>query len=360
MSEEVIVDKPIVNETQISNPFSSDAWRTKPTVTEEVSEVIVEEKSIVEVKAEVEKPVVEEKIIIEEKKVEELLKFANEESEKIYNLLQTGDADKALEVYAEQKKLKEADKLTPAEAIKLNLQYQNKDFTQTEIQDLFEETYSLPEKPVQGEFEDDDDFKIKEDKYNAAVEKINRRIERDAKPATAELIKLSKEIVLPEIKRENPKPAEPTQEELEATQKAMEIFFEDLNEGAKSFTGYNTTFKDEEVEIKVSVPVTQQEKEALSPILKNVYTDMTAFFVQLGWADANGKVTGKLVEDVHFITNKESVLSKLSSEVGNKRFAEAKKSIKNIDYGNKPQSNGDLGQTPQEKGKAMATHFFSS
>lgn len=361
---EVVTEPTVVEEKVVASPFSESSWKTEATATEPVvdvvKDVVAEEKSVVEEKIVAEKPVVEEKPVIEEKIVDEKPKFANEESEKIYNLLHSGEADKALEIYSEQKRLKEADKLPPADAIKLSLQYQNKDFTPAEIQDLFEETYSFPEKPVQGDLEDDDDFKIREDKYSASLERLNRRIDRDAKPAIAELTKLSKEIVLPEIQREQPKQAEPTQEELEATQKAMDIFFEDLNKGAESFTGYNTTFKDEEVEIKANIPVTQKEKEALAPILKAAYNDISSMFTQLGWANEDGKVTGKLVEDLHLILNKEAVLSKVASEIGNKRMAEAKKSIKNIDYSGKQQSNGDLGQTPQEKGKAMVNHFFSS
>jgi len=365
MPEPENIEPPVSEIVNTPSPFLENSWKSEPTISKTETEPIIEESPSIEDKKDVENkegnavPIIAESKG-EEKIIPELPKFSNEESEKVYNLLLAGDTDKVVDIYNEQRKLKESDKLSPEEAIKLSLQYKNKDFSPTDVQDLFEETYIIPEKPIKAEFEDDEDFEIREDKYKVSLEKINRRIERDSKSAITDLQKLSKEIVLPEIQRKELSPVEPTQEELDAQSKGMEVFFEDLNKGAESFKGYNTTFKDEEVEIKVNIPVTQEEKEALSPILKSVYNDMASFFVQLGWADKDGKVSGKLVEDVHLILNKENVLSKMVSEAGNKRYAEAKKSIKNIDYSGKEKGDGNLGPTPQEKGKAMVSHFFSS
>lgn len=364
MPEEVLIETPVLEDKVVASPFSTDNWKTAPTEKEVVADVVkeaaVEEKPIVE-----DKPVVEaEKVVVEEKPIVETAaietpKFANEESEKVFNLIKEGKLDDAMSIYSEQQKLANANKLPPAEIIKLNLQYQNKDFTPTEIQDLFDENYPLPEKPVQAITEDDEDFKIREEKYEKDVQRVENRISRDAKPATAELLKLSKEIVFPDIIKESPVRTEPTQEELEGQKKAMELFFKDVEEGSKGFNGYNTTFKDEEVEIKVLYPVTAEDKKALTPLFESLYKDFPKFLSELGWTDADGKITPKVTEDLHLLQNRDKVFAKLVSEVGNQRLAEKIKSQKNIDYSGKTKSNGDLGATPQEKEKAMVTHFFS-
>ncbi len=383
MSQDAVIEKPVEETVTATNPFATE-WKSEPSVVTPVAEVTdpaIAEKDIhiKEDKPESTKPDEPDKIpAASPKPIQERpnevkedikpatevptneIKFANEDSEKIFNLLKDGKNDEVLSILSEQKKLKEVDKLPAADIIKLNLQYQHKDFTQSEINDLFEENYSLPKEPVQGLTEDDDDFKDRQTEYTNQVERINRRIERDAKPAMSELIKLQKEIVLPDLPRETPKQAEPTQEELQARQEAKDNFLADIAEVGKTFTGYNTTFKDEEVEIKAEIPVSEDDRKKLTPILESVYSDIPQLFKQLGWATDDGAATAKLIEDLHLITNKEEVLSKIASEIGNKRFAEAKKSIKNIDYSGKTQSNGDLGGNPQEKQAKLAQHFFES
>jgi hypothetical protein len=341
------------------NPFSEDVWKSTPTVKEEAKPIVEEkpkEEPIIEKVAEAK---VEEKPK-EVQVVPEPIKFANEESEKVHNLLVSGEIDKALDILNEQKRLKEADKLPPADIIKLNLQYQNKDFSSEDINELFSERYAIPDAPERKDDETDEEFESRTEKYNKEVQKVENRIKRDAKPAITELQKLQNEIVLPDIKKEIPEPKAPTQEELDNAKKVEELFFKDLNEGSKNFNSYNATFKDEEVEIKVNYPVTKAEKEALTPLLKNAYDNLPAFFTELGWTEKDGKVTGKLVEDLHLLLNRDKVISKLVSEVGNKRHEASIKAIKNIDYSGKSSGNGDVGETPQQKEKKMVEHFFSA
>lgn len=373
MPEEVILEKP-AEETIAPNPFSDGAWKTEPTVL--ATDPVIKEKDekIKETNPTSDKPNEPEKIPgaspepiqnrpDEEKKdikpATQDFKFANEESEKVFNLLKEGKKDEVLNILSEQKKLAEVDKLPPADIIKLSLQYNNKDFSQSDINDLFEERYVMPEAPVQEDTELDDEFEARVEKHKKEVEKVENRIKRDAKPAITELSKLAKEIVLPDIQTETTKAKEPTQEELEGLKKAKEFFFQDADNAAKSFNGYNTTFKDEEVEIKASYPVTEDEKKSITPLLESIYTDIPKFLSELGWSDKDGKVTPKLIEDLHLLQNRDKVFSKLVSEVGNKRHEASIKAIKNIDYGGKTKSNGDLGASPQELQNKMAQHFFS-
>ena len=292
----------------------------------------------------------------------EPIKFANEESEKAYRLFLEGKADEVLDIYAEQKKLKEASKLPPAEAIKLHLQYQNKDkgFTEKEITDLFNEQYEMPDKPVQFLSESDDEFEARTTRYEKDVQRIENRISRDAKPAVAELAKLSKEIVLPNIVNVAPEPIEPTQEELDVQRKKDEIFIQSVNDGIAKFNGYESTFKDEEVEIKVAYRPTADEKIELQPLIALSNTNAGEFLAKIGWLDDKGEInTSKLAEDLPFILDKSKILQKMVSETGNKRHEASIKAIKNIDYSGAPPSGGDMGKTNQQKESEMVTHFFT-
>ncbi len=331
----------------------------EPIVVEAAIEVPATEEPIIEEPAVV---VEEPKVVVEEPKIEEtpLPRFANEDSERVYNLLASGEVDKALDIFSEQKKLKEADKLPPSDIIKLNLQYQNKDFTPSEIQDLFNESYELPEKPEEYATESEEEFEARLAKYNKEVEKIENRIKRDAKPATVELQKLYKEIVLPNIQKAEPVKNEPTQEELEVQKQWSENFLQSVEEGVKKFNGYEATYKNEEVEVPVAYKMTKEEKAEIQPLIALAGTDAGSFMEKIGWIDKNGNIdTFKLAQDLPLLLNKDKVLAKMVTDTGNELFKEARKSIKNIDYSGAKSGSGDLGESPEQLGKKMVTGFFS-
>lgn len=361
-----------------AHPFDESSWKTTPTevpVAESKDPVIEEkDKQIEKEKPTSDKPDEPEKIPeatpkpIQERpenndpatKDDKPLKFANEESEKIFNLLKEGKKDEVFTILSEQKRLSEVDKLPAADIIKLNLQYQNKDFTQQEINELFEDTYSMPEKPEQEIGEGDDEFKVKMDKYEASVVKIENRIKRDAKPAINELQKLQKEIVIPDIIKDQ-SPKEPTQEELEAKKVQIEQYKKSAADGLKSFNGFETTFKDEEVELKVGYKPTEEEKKALMPLLDASISNEMEMYKMLGWVTKEGAVdNNKVAQDLFLLQNKDKVFAKIASETGKQRHAESIKSIKNINYDGGQKNSGDLGAQPQELQRKMATHFFQN
>ena len=363
------------------NPFGEGAWKTEPTaptpseivatdpVIEEKDEQIKEEKPTSDKPDEPEKiPDATPKPIQErpenpdpQTKDDKPLKFANEESERVYNAIIAGEKDKVLEILSEQKKLAEIDKLKPADIIKLNLQYQNKDFTPQEVNDLFEERYTFPEKPEQAYDETDDDFKKREEKYQERVSKIESRISRDAKPASAELRKLSQEIVLPEIAKPATGNIEPTQEELEAQKIQAERFLQSVDEGLNNLNGYNATYKDEEVTIPVAYKMTKEDKDALRPIIELSNTNAAEFLTKIGWLDKEGNINAaKLSEDLPFILDKDKIISKMITETGNKRRTEAIKGVKNIDYSGQKPAGGEIGESREQLQTRMAQHFFSS
>lgn len=362
MADEQEVIAEVKEVVEAPNPFNMDNWRTEPAIP------IVAEEPVVEVVSDPVEPIVEPVVevkpdpVIAEKPVIEPIKFANDESEKIFNLLKDGKKEEVFSILSEQDKLSKVDKLAPAEAIKLNLSYQHKDFTPQEINDLFNETYELPEKPEQGDLEDDDDFKKREEKYNKEVAKVEAKIARDSKPAVAELSKLSKEIVLPDIVKNviEETQAEPTQEELDAQKAQIDAFFKSADEEIKKLDGYNSTFKDEEVELSVGYKLTDEEKKELLPLITLSNVDAPAFLQKIGWLDDKGNLNAaKLAQDLPFILNKEKVLSGIVAETGTKRFAEAKKSIKNIDYSGRNNSGADTGKTSQQLQSEMASTFFN-
>ena len=355
-----MADESVTPTESIETPSFSFEGKSESAVPEqEVIEQTTPE--VVEKEVVNETPKVEAAIVEKETPIAETKKtFANEDSENIYNLLVEGKDEEVLSVLNEQKKLKEADKLSPSEILKLNMQYQNKDFTSLEINDLFNETYELPEVPEQELTETDEEFEDRTKQYDKQVKKIESRMARDSKPAIIELQKQLKDIVLPSLKVE-PKAIEVSQEDLAELQKANEKFLKQVNEDVQAFDGYTTTFKDEEVEMSVGYKLTKEDREQIQPLVALSASDAGSFLQKIGWLDENGNIdTKKMSSDLPLILNKEKVFQKIASETGNKRHAESIKSIKNIDYSGKQNNQVSLGKSPEALQEEFANHFFSN
>ena len=361
MAEEIITEQQpeIAIETPTTFNFEGISKQENVETVLPIEEPIVEKEAELPL-AEVAVEKIPEALTTPTEPIAEKIKFANEASENIYNLLVEGKDDEVLSILNEQKKLKEVDKLAPSEIIKLNLQYQNKDFTSSEIADLFNETYEIPEVPEQELTETDEEFEKRTASYEKELKKIENRMARDAKPAITELQLQLKNIVLPSTKIE-PIAKTLSQEELTAQNLAEQNFLKQVSEGVQKFDGYSTTFKDEEVEIPVAYKLSKEEKAQIEPLLALSNSNAGAFLQGIGWLDENGAVnTAKITQDLPFILNKENILQKIASETGNKRHEASIKSIKNIDYsGNK---NGGSVQTKSNEQiqRDFATHFFKN
>src|SRR6185503_6570899 len=77
------------------------------------------------------------------------LKFANEQSKQLHEAILAGETDKVYEILDTQKKLSAVNDMKPADAIKLHIQQTNKNFKPVDVEDVFEEKYTYPEKPEQ-------------------------------------------------------------------------------------------------------------------------------------------------------------------------------------------------------------------
>jgi hypothetical protein len=274
----------------------------------------------------------------------EPLKFQNEASERLFNALKDGKDDEVYAILRTKKELSELDKIDSKEAIKLHLKHTNKTFTPEDVQDVFEERYTIPATPKQDVDELEEDYNARVAEYDEQLGKVNRKIERDARIAKEELAKLNQEIVLPQINREpTPATTQPTQEELETAKKWREAVTQQLETEYKNFNGFNVTYKDKEVELPIAFTATDQEKLGLknevSEILQS--NDANGFFGKR-WFDEEGKPKiNVMMEDLHLLQNKEVIFQKLVNDSANKRLEHHLQVQSNI------QVNGGQQRTPE-------------
>lgn len=369
------------------DPFAADSWSdTPPEVVEEKKEdVIVEEKKD-EVKDEknpaesvkdeqpAKPPVVEAEPFWKElgfetpeaakahfeetktpKKAE--LEFANEESKKLFEYMKEGKTDEVFQLLAQQRRLSAVADMKPADAIKLNLEMKNPHYKADDVQDIFEDTYQIPDKPEQGLDEEDDEYADRLSKWETKVEKINRRIERDAVEAKANLASMAKELVLPDInstQKSNAEQIEAQRKESERVDNARRAFLESLESDHSKFDGFKTTAKSEDAELPVAFVVTDQEKAALKESLKNFDIDT---FVANNWLTKEGKPNvQRMMEDIYLLQNRDKVFAKFANDSAQQSLETYLKNKGQINVTGEAPKKG----SPKVDSEAIANHFFSN
>ncbi len=282
------------------------------------------------------------------------LKFANKTSENIYNLLKEGKEEDVYNYLSEKRTLANVEKMPAADLIKLQIQNENKDYSPEEVNDVFEEKYVIPDAPEQSLDETDDEFERRTEKFEKTKGVIERRIEREAKSAKAELLKLSEELVLPDTQQ--PKQNEPTQEELDNATKARENYLNSIDDGLKDFNSINATYKDKDVEIQAEYKLSADEKTELKSDLENFNIEE---FVQERWLSKDGNVnTAQLAKDMFQMKYGDKAVQKLINEVGSKRHAAAIKGIRNVDF-NGNHTGGSTNVAANEVEDKMAEFFMT-
>lgn len=136
------------------------------------------------------------------------IKFSNDQSKQIHELLRTGDKTsikKVVEILETQDRIEsyvsgEVTKDSAPEIIKLGLYLNSgKRLSKDEVDFQYKQEYGIPKEPVQKSTEDDDDFKERHDEWKEKVSIIETKKIVAAKMAIPQLEQLKQKIELPII-----------------------------------------------------------------------------------------------------------------------------------------------------------------
>jgi hypothetical protein len=281
--------------------------------------------------------------------------FANEQSQRLFEAIKEGKEDEVFQILDQKRKLSKVDTMPAAEALRLHLQMANRHFSPEDVQDVMEERYALPSRPVQELHESDEDFAQRESAYQGQVQKVERKMAREAVEAREALKKINQELVLPEIKGQG-SGAEPTTAQSSADiEKARQTYLQTLERDFSQFNGFSATYKDEEVELPVAYTVDEAEKTALKERLKNF--DVDGFILSRWFNPKDGSPNAaQIAADVYALENGQKVTQKLVTEAVNQRLAHERKKSANINV-----TGGQRTLNPQATNDTteMANHFFS-
>ncbi len=276
---------------------------------------------------------------LKDKKPEEV-KFENEQSKKIYEILKSGKTEnlKELKEFLEtQERLNhysstEVSKDTAPEIIKMAMQLQNKLLTKEDIEFQYKELYTAPKEPVQRLSEPDEEFQERHSEWSEKVANIEYKKIVAAKMAMPELEKLKSQIVLPEISL--PKTNEPSPEVLaqqeEQIGKMRELFLNKLESDYVKFEGFNTKVKDESVEIPVAFKAPDEDKAALKQRLKEGF-DVQQYMDQRWFSQDGSPKIEQIMSDIYQLENAEKIFAGIANNAANQRLVHYRKEASKID-----------------------------
>lgn len=395
MSEEVKNDtSELAEQTEqqvnVPNPFAAESWATPPVNTEESTTKVeatqpvveatqkTEEEEILDPKEWLKREFDTDDISVlkaereEYKKLKETnpseIKFADEQSKQIHELIREGKRKEVRQFLETQDKLEtlisqEVSKETAADIIKLSMQLKHKDLTPQEIDYKFNKQFGIPKEPTELATETEDEFKERHDQWKELVADVEMNRIIEAKTAKPDLEKAKAELVLPEIQQKENQGArkEPTQEELAAFESAKNSFLQSAEKSISSFNGFTSQVKDKDVDYTVSYAPSQEEKTTISNKIKEFAEtgfDANSILAER-WVEEDGKTIkiDQMVKDLSRIYGDDRVSQKLVSDAANKRLEAYLKDKKQIDVSGVDQ-NGKLQLEKDNKTEAAQLQEF--
>lgn len=238
------------------------------------------------------------------------LKFENENSKKLFDAIKANKTDDIYEILNTQKRLSDADNMLAKDVIKLHIEQTNKHFKQADVEDVFEEKYAFPSKPIQALDEEDNEYNSRLTTYNNVVEKINRKIDRDAVTAKIELAKLKTELKLPEIpETENPEQEnyKTYQANLQIAEQERIVLEESLSKLKEKDISIKLNFNDEASKMKFDIDF-QADKDGFSKARDAAY-NYTNFLAKNYYKEDGSPIVDKLTKDIYIAQNLDKVIT---------------------------------------------------
>lgn len=350
MSEVIEKTEETTVQTEVKNPFDAANWTTEPVVTDQVSTTVIEEKKVIETK---ENTVVEDEILdpkewlkrefdvddpavikqgMEELKrlretatTKEEIKYANDQSRMFHEAIIAGKDEDVYSFLDKKRKLSSVDKLSASEVLKLHIGQTNEHYSKEDITDVYEEKYSLPPKPVKELAESEEEYAEVVAEWQTKVDKVTRRIERDAIAAKQDLAKMNIELVLPDIpkKEVTETKVEPTQEELESNKRYTENFLKSAESSVQKFEGFTASVKDKDVDFPVSYVPSIEEKAFVSKKLNDLAANGYNLNSLLAdrWVNSDRSInTDQVTKDLLRLYNDEKISQAQVNDAAGKRM----------------------------------------
>ncbi len=287
-------------------------------------------------------------------------------SKNIYEKLINGDISELADMIYEQKVLSSLDDMSEADVIKLKMAYEYPDLTPEEIEDEFNSRFSVDE-----DFDEtmmtEEEISSKRKQIEKQRKALGRELKKEVRDARDYLSEMKQEISFPDIlsqvantQQYNPEDvvnqylAYEEEQQFQAQNSARQEYLNSINEGLKSFDGFNVSYKDEDVSFDGKYSLTPEDRAALTNSLMEF--DLDDFYGNRYYKD--GKYDAKqLAEDVYFLQNRDKIINAMVTQAVSRAKMDILKSMKNVDYNDSPRVAASAASTDDYS--AMVSKLYS-
>lgn len=336
-TEPTIPVEPVVPPTEPAKPVEPVVPPTEPVIDANLKELGYEnwesaKQSIQELRTKAETPTE--------------VKFANEQSKTLYELIAAGKNTEVKQFLEVHDKLSKVAEMSAADTLKLHIEQTNKYYTSDDVKDVFDEKYSKPSEPKQGEDELDEAFAARTAQYKETVAKIDRRIERDAKEAKEALTQLATQLELPNIDKPIDEDYENYKKNSEISRVAIESEKTAYNKFTPKDIDLNFKYKDEARKLAFDINFVPDEvgfKKAVEEA-----GDLPKFFKNFYGEDGSPQ-RDKFLRAVYVSNNLDKFVGETIKQAVNATTKDLLSKQKNVDNGLRRDYNTTLEKSEIEK-----------
>lgn len=293
------------------------------------------------------------------------LSFKNDLSKKVFEAILAGNYSEVAPIIYEQSVLSNLDKLSPQDAIKLQMQYENPNMSEADIEKEFKDRYEFQEEQVDTEFMTEEEVKAHQKRIDREKKSFEKELKRDARDAVKFLSEKRQEIDIPNINEyinsKAPK-VEDNSKEIEEYNRYMESerkkYEDSIEPSLQKITPFELEFKDDEVNFKVNFVPNKEDLEGMKDKLK-AFT-LEDYFGPEYYNQEKGEYnTAKLAEDIYWRENREKIVKSIVSQAVASAKADMLKKIKGVSIGDAPSSASSTGTSNKSELDSFVDKLYS-
>jgi hypothetical protein len=293
------------------------------------------------------------------------LTFKNELSKKVFDAILSGNYADVAPIIYEQSVLSNLDKLSPQDAVKLQMQYENPDMTSEDIEKEFKDRYEFEEEKVDTEFMTEEEVKAHQKRVEKERKSFEKELKRDARDAVRFLSEKREDIDIPNINEyinskapqapDNSKEIEEYNSYMETERKKYE---DSIEPSLEKITPFELEFKDDEVNFKVNFTPNKEDLEGMKDKLK-AFT-LEDYFGPEYYNQEKGEYnTAKLAEDIYWRENREKIVKSIVSQAVASAKADMLKKIKGVSIGDAPSSSSSSNTSSRSELDSFVDKLYS-
>ena len=258
------------------------------------------------------------------------INFANETSKKVFEYLKEGKVDEFLNVYQQQQKLTNLEKLDTDNVLKLKMKYENPELSDDEIEEEFNYKYNLEQPDIDEDLDSPEE--IAKEKKRFEREKINmeRLKKKDLKEAKDFLKSKKEEIVLPDIETSSTQQLQSNDVDEAAVKEFRDKYLNTIPTTIDDIVGFGSKYKDSELEFETTYVIDPQDKAGLKDKMQNF--TLQDYFVPRYINDDGTFDTETIAHDLYVIENLDKIIEAHVSQAVNQTKSSFVKGLKNANF----------------------------